>query len=277
MCLAALLFTCMNTMVKFLSPHFSSIEIVWARTLGHFLFMLALFVPQHGFSIVRSTRPGTQLSRSLLSITSTTLYFTALRQVSLADATAIGFLSPVLVTLLAAPMLGERIRASHLLTVLVGFVGVLIVVQPGTEVFRWGSLLIVASSTCFAMYQVLTRRVAQSDPAETSAIYSALLGSVLMSLLVPLFWTTPASWWQVAMLLVLGLFGGLGHYFVACSMACAPANLMSPFQYLQLIGAVMFGYFVFGDVPTIYTWIGAALIMGCGLYLGWYQSRKAIG
>ena len=277
MCLAALLFTCMNTMVKFLSPHFSSIEIVWARTLGHFLFMLALFVPQHGFSIVRSARPGTQLSRSLLSITSTTLYFTALRQISLADATAIGFLSPVLVTLLAAPMLGERIRAGHLLTVLLGFAGVLIVVQPGTEVFRWGSLLIVASSTCYAMYQVLTRRVAQSDPAETSAIYRALLGSVLMSLLVPLFWTTPAGWWQVAMLLVLGLFGGLGHYFVACSMACAPANLMSPFQYFQLMGAVMFGYFVFGDVPTIYTWIGAALIIACGLYLGWYQSRKAIG
>lgn len=274
MCAAAALFALMNAMVKVLSPQLSALQIVWARTLGHLIFIAALFIPKHGFAILRSQRPGTQFYRSLLQVASTLLYFSALAYLSLAEATAIGFLAPLIVTLLAAPMLGEKILPARLAVVLLGFVGVLIIVRPGSDVFQWASLLILASATCYATYQVLTRRVSGSDPAETSAIYSALLGSVLTSIAVPFVWTDPASLTQIAMLLALGVLGGLGHYCVACSVFNAPANIVSPFQYLQLFGAVVLGYWWFDSVPSVYTWAGAAIIIASGLFLGWSETRR---
>jgi drug/metabolite transporter (DMT)-like permease len=180
----------------------------------------------------------------------------------------------VFVTLLAIPMLGERVTPSRTFAVFAGFVGVLIVMRPGSEVFRWASLLILGSALCYAIYQVLTRRVAQADSPETSAVYSALLGTVLATLAVPLFWTTPERIFDVLVLSSLGILGGLGHYFVARAMLNAPANIVSPFQYFQLIGAVVLGYLLFGDLPTVYTWIGAAIIVGSGLFMGWNESRR---
>ncbi len=273
MCLAVCLFACMNTVVKLLSPHFSSVQIVWARTLGHLLFVLALFLPRNGLSILRSQQLGSQLGRSLLQVASTMLYFTALRSVPLAEATSIGFLAPMFVTLLAVPILGEKILPSRMMVVLVGFIGVLIIVRPGTEVFQWSSLLILGSSSCYATYQVLTRKVS-GDRAETSAIYSALLGGVITSVAVPFFWTTPVRTIDVFMLLCLGVFGGIGHFCVASAMRLAPANIMAPFSYAQLVSAGLLGYFVFGDLPSIYTWIGSAIIIASGLYLAWSESRR---
>jgi drug/metabolite transporter (DMT)-like permease len=259
--LAVFLFACMNTLVKLLSARLESVQIVWARTLGHFIFILLLFAPRHGWAVMRSRAPGTQAARSLLQLSSTTLYFIALVTVPLAEATAISFLSPLFVTLLAAPLLGEAIKANRMAVVLVGFVGVLVVVRPGSDLFQWSSLLILGSSLCYATYQVLTRRVSGGDRAETSAIWSAMLGSGLMSLAVPFFWTTPDRLTDVLMLLVLGVFGGLGHYCV------------SPFQYFQLLCAGLFGWLVFDAVPGMSTWLGAALIVGAGLYLGWSETR----
>ena len=202
------------------------------------------------------------------------LYFTALRTVPLAEATSISFLAPMLVTLLAVPMLGEKILPSRMVVVLVGFAGVLIIVRPGSEVFQWSSLLILGSSACYATYQVLTRKVSGTDRAETSAIYSALLGSVITSVAVPFFWTTPLRTADILMLLCLGVFGGIGHFCVASAMRLAPANIMAPFSYAQLVSAGLLGYLVFGDLPSIYTWIGSAIIVASGLYLAWSESRR---
>lgn len=272
---AVSLFSCMNTLVKLLSARLESVQIVWARTLGHFIFIGLLFLPRHGLRILRTPSPGTQFSRSLLQLCSTTLYFTALRTVPLAEATAISFLSPLFVTLLAVPFLGEPIRANRMIVVLVGFLGVLVVVRPGSDVFQWSSLLILGSSLCYATYQVLTRKVSGGDSAETSAIWSAMVGSVLMSLAVPFFWTMPDRLTDVLMLLALGVFGGLGHYCVARAMIDAPANIVSPFQYFQLVGAGLFGWLVFDNLPSISTWAGAAIIVASGLYLGWSETRRA--
>lgn len=275
MCAGVVLFACMNALVKLMGPHFSSPQLVWARTLSHLLFILALFMPRVGFAVFRTRQPGTQFLRSLLQIASTLLFFSALRFVPLAEATSISFLAPVLVTLLAAKMLGEPIRPSRLVVVFAGFAGVLIVVRPGSDVFQWASLLILGSATCYATYQVLTRRVTGTDSAEASAVYSALVGSVVMSLVVPYFWSDPTSAWQVVGLVTLGVLGGLGHYCVACALYNAPANIVSPFQYLQLVGAVILGYLLFDAVPTVYTGIGAVLIIASGLYLGWSETQRS--
>ena len=117
--------------------------------------------------------------------------------------------------------------------------------------------------------------MAGTDSAETSAIYSAMLGSLATSILVPFFWTTPVRLTDVIMMLSLGLFGAVGHYCVARAMGLAPANIMSPFQYVQLLGAGLLGYLVFGNLPSVYTWIGSSIIVASGLYMGWTESRRA--
>jgi drug/metabolite transporter (DMT)-like permease len=154
------------------------------------------------------------------------------------------------------------------IAVIVGFVGVLIVIRPGAAVFQWASLLIVGSAGCFAMYQVLTRRVVGYDAPETSVVYSALVGSLLMSVVVPFFWKTPVSLADVLLLGSLGVLGGLGHYCVARAMTYAPANFLSPFQYWQMVGSVAVGYFLFSEMPDTFTWLGAALIIAAGVYVG---------
>jgi drug/metabolite transporter (DMT)-like permease len=209
-----------------------------------------------------------QFFRSCMLIGSTFLFFTAIKVVPIAQAASISFTAPLIVVMLAGPMLGERIPLSRVVAVIVGFVGVLVVIRPGSEVFQWASLLIVASAGCFAVYQILTRRVAGFDAPATSAIYSVLVGTLLMTLIVPFGWTTPGSWIDVLLLGSLGVTGGLGHYCVARSLTYAPANLLSPFQYWQMVGAVVVGYLLFAEVPDAFTWVGTALIVAAGLYIG---------
>lgn len=268
MCLTGTFFPIMNGIAKLMSRDYTSEQVVWARTVSHLVFVLILFMPKSGWRIVLTRRPGVQFTRSCLLMGSTFLFFTAIKSVPIAQAAAISFTAPLIVVLLAGPMLGETIRLSHAMAVLVGFVGVLVVIRPGGELFQWASLLIVGSACCFAIYQILTRRVAGVDSPETSVVYSALVGSVLMSAIVPFSWRTPDTSTDVLLLGSLGVFGGLGHYCVARAMTCAPANFLAPFQYWQMIGSVAVGYLLFAEIPDTLTWIGASLVIAAGIYVG---------
>ncbi|MCM5570409.1 DMT family transporter [Burkholderiaceae bacterium FT117] len=265
---AASLFPVMNGLAKLMSQGYSSEQVVWARTVSHLVFMLALFVPKAGWRVVRTRRPGVQFLRSCMLIGSTFLYFTALKYVPMAQAASISFTAPLIVVMLAGPILGEKVTLSRIAAVLAGFAGVLVVIRPGSAVFQWASLLILGTATCYAIYQILTRRVAGFDPPETSAVYSALVGSLLMSLVVPFSWRTPTSATDALLLVSLGVIGGLGHYCVARAMTYAPANFVSPFQYWQMIGSVAVGYLLFAEVPDAFTWLGAAMIIAAGIYVG---------
>lgn len=278
MCIAASLFPAMNGVAKLMSQDYSSEQVVWARTISHLVFMLALFVPQSGWAIVRTRRPGVQFFRSCMLIVSTFLFFTAIKFVPIAQAASISFTAPLIVVMLAGPMLGEKVTLARVLAVIAGFIGALVVIRPGSAVFHWASLLILGSACCFAIYQVLTRRVAGFDAPATSAVHSALVGSVLMSIVVPFSWKTPDSWTAVLLLGSLGVLGGLGHYCVARALTYAPANLLSPFQYWQMVGSVAVGYLLFAEVPDAFTWLGTALIIAAGLYVGIREhSEKTVG
>ena len=148
------------------------------------------------------------------------------------------------------------------------------IIRPGTELFHWASLFAVASAAGYAVYQVLTRRIAGIDPPETSTIYSSVVGGFGMFLVLPFVWRTPESLRDILYFCSLGVLGGLGHYFVARALTNAPANIVSPFQYMQLLGSVAVGYVFFGDFPDFLGWVGAAIIVAAGLYIGWSQ-RKA--
>lgn len=274
MCMASSLFPVMNGLVKVLSATYPSEQIIWARTASHLLFVLLLFGPRFGPRIFRTVRPGVQLSRSLVLLASTTFFFSGVKFIPLAEAASISFMAPFVVALLALPVLGERVSPGRLAAIGVGFLGVLIVIRPGSDVFRWASLLIVGSAVCYATYQILTRRVAGHDRPETSVVYSALVGTAVMSAIVPFSWVMPVSVSDALLLASLGVFGGLGHYCVAQAMTYARASVVSPFQYWQMVGSVLVGYLLFGEMPDFYTWLGAAVIIGSGLFIGWRETRE---
>ncbi|MBL0898106.1 MAG: DMT family transporter, partial [Reyranella sp.] len=171
--------------------------------------------------------------------------------------------------LLAWPLLGERITIFRMAAVVVGFGGVLIVIRPGSAVFQWASLLLLGSAVCYAIYQILIRRLAGVDQPATSIFYSVLLGAIIMSIWLPFVWKLPVSWTDWALLCSLGVFGALGHYCVAKAMTYASANFVAPFNYTQMIGSVIVGYLMFAEVPDLYTWVGTAVIVGAGLMVGW--------
>ncbi len=274
--LATALFVIMNTGVKLLRAHLPTVELIWARTLGHTLFIFAIFGPSHGgWRLLITRKPGTQLARSLLLLTSTSFFFTALGFVPLADATAVSFTSPLVVAALAGPMLAERVRFGHWIAIGAGFLGALIVIRPGAAGANPYLLLVIANSCCYAVYQVLTRRMAGFDRPETSVTYSALVGTLVLSAVVPFYWQTPDRLSHWLILLVIGVLGGLGHYFVARALMWGPASVMAPFHYVQLIGAAAMGYLVFADVPSVWTWVGAGVIIASGLYIAWRETQRA--
>ncbi|MDI3306017.1 MAG: DMT family transporter [Acetobacteraceae bacterium] len=273
MCSAGLMFPVMNGVAKTLGADYSSLQISWARAFGHILFMLAAFLPRYGVGMLRTKRPGLQLVRSCCLLTSNLCTFFAIIFIPIADAAAISLTAPLIVALLAWPMLGERTTAARVAALAVGFLGVLIVIRPGTAVFHWATLFILASATCYAVYQILTRRIAGTDSPETSAIYSSAAGAFGLLLVLPFVWKTPASLFDLLLFCSMGTLGALGHYCVARAMTYAPANIVSPFQYFQLLGSVAVGWLFFSDLPDVFTWLGAAIIVASGLYIGWNQTR----
>jgi drug/metabolite transporter (DMT)-like permease len=273
-CGAGILFPVMNGFAKFLGSDYNSIQVSWARAFGHIVFMMATFVPRYGLGMLRTRRPVFQVGRSALLSLSNLSFFFAIVYIPIAEAACISLTAPLVVALLAWPLLGERTTKGRLIALGIGFVGVIVVIRPGTELFHWATLGVVVSATSYALYQIMTRMVATVDTPETSAIYSSIFGSFGLLFVMPFVWKTPETLRDIALFCSLGVLGAMGHYFVARALQLAPANVVTPFQYFQLIGSVVVGYFFFGNFPDVLTWVGAAIIVGAGLYIGWSQTRS---
>lgn len=269
---AGLLFPVMGGFAKLLGQDYSSLQISWARAFGHIIFLTALFMPRMGLSLFRTRRPLLQLFRSAMLFTSNLNFFFAISFIPLAKAAAISLAAPLIVAALAWPMLGERTTRARVVALLIGFIGVLVVIRPGTALFHWASIFVLISATAYGVYQILTRRIAAIDSPETSALYSAFVGGFGMLLVLPFVWQTPASLLDVGLFIGVGVLGALGHYCVARAFGYAPANMLSPFQYFQLLGSVAVGWLLFSEFPDAVTWVGAAIIVGSGLYIGWSQT-----
>ena len=275
MVLAMALLPCLNAAAKYLGHGYSTIEIVWARYAGHFAYMVAVFLPQRGLRLFYTERLSTQVLRSALLLSATGVYFTALHYTELPTAAVISFVSPFITTALAGVMLGEQVGAHRWAAVAVGFLGALFILRPGSGVVHLASFLVLISATCNALYQILTRRLAARDSAETSNTYIAVVGFALSSLLLPLVWEAPRSLLDFLLLTSLGIFGGFGHYFIVKALEWGPAAVVAPLNYGQLIGTVIIGYLAFGEFPDAATWFGAVVIIASGLYIFYRERRRA--
>ncbi len=273
-CGSGVVFPIMNGFAKTLGAEYPSIQVSWARAFGHVVFLLCAFLPRHGLQLLRTKRPLAQLARSSLLFTSNLCFFFAITFIPIAEAASISQTAPLIIALLAWPMLGERTTLPRVVALLVGFVGVVIVIRPGTAVFHWASLFVLISATCYGLYSILTRQIAAIDSPETSAVLSSVVGAFVMLAVLPFIWVTPHGFATIAMFCSMGVLGALGHYCVAKALKLAPVNIVTPFQYFQLIGSVIVGYVGFGDLPDALTWLGATIIVASGLWLGWSQTRK---
>ncbi len=273
MALAMALIPCLNASAKYLGQRYATVEIVWARYAGHFVYMIVAFLPRHGLRLFATSRLRLQVLRSALLVTATGVYFTALHWTELPTAAIISFVSPFMMTALAGIMLGEAIGARRWVAVVVGFLGALLILRPGSGAVQSASFLVLISAACNAFYQILTRSLAARDSAETSNTYIAVVGFLLTSLVVPFFWRTPQAPLDIALFIGLGIFGGFGHYFIVKALEWAPASVIAPLNYGQLVGTVLIGYGVFAEFPDLWTWCGASIIIGSGLYMFLSENR----
>jgi drug/metabolite transporter (DMT)-like permease len=267
MCAGVALFPLMNASVKLLTAGYPVVEIIWARFTGHLIVMLIVFLPQYGRRLIATRRPLVQIGRSLLMLVSNGVFVLAIGKVPLATASAIGFTSPLIVTALSVPLLREQVGWRRWSAVCVGFAGALLIIRPGHALADPAVLLLLASSAAYALYQIATRWVMAHDSPATGIIFAALVGSLATTTVLPFVFVMPRSLFDLALFLALGCLGGLGHFFVIKAFQAAPAAVIAPLGYIELIGTTILGYLIFGNFPDALTWVGALIIIASGLYI----------
>ena len=275
-CCAVFCFSILDGMIKSMAPRLPIPFLVWARWTFQVIAMLIWLAPSMGRGIVRTQRLGMQLARGALLIASSLCFMSALKFLPLADATALNFLSPTLVMLLAVVFLDERLTRARVAFVVAGVAGMLMIVKPGADLFQGASLLALGSATCYAVFQILTRVLALEDPRVT-LFYPALVGSVFLTFAWLFFGSLiDLTWMDLGMLAAMGVLGTAGHFLFILAFQRAPASAVTPFTFLQLVFATLIGWLAFNHFPDNLTLFGMAVIAASGLLLTWYERRQRV-
>ena len=268
-------FTAVDVTVKVLSQRYPVPLLVWARWAVQTLLIVALFAPGRRLDLVRTRRLPMQLVRGAVLIGSSVCFFSSLRFLPLAEATALNYTSPILVTLMSAWLLGERLTRSRWAFVAAGFVGMLLVVRPGSDMLTPTALFAVGAAFLYATFQILTRKLAGED-LMALMMYPSLVGTGVLSLIVPFF--IDATWYPVAdtvAFVCIGILGFTGHLFFIRAFQRASASAIAPFTYTQLLWSTLAGWLVFGTFPDGWTLAGILVIAGSGIILTWYERWRA--
>lgn len=265
--LAALfLFACLDATAKHLSYTYAIPLLVWARYTLHCLLMTVFLAPSLRWRLVATRRPLAQVVRALMLVGTTGFCMASFRLMPLAETTSIVFVTPLAVSLLAGPILGERVGPLRWTAVIAGFAGVLLIARPGGDLSAGGISFALAAAACYTVYQLQTRLLSPTESTLTMLFYTALVGTVAMTLALPWFWRGPLpTLGDTLLIATLGLYGGTGHYLLTRAFRITPVSTLSPFQYSQLIWAILLGWLVFGDLPDGPTALGMAVIAGSGL------------
>jgi len=259
------MFAAVDAQGKLLTDTLHPIQIAWSRQFGLLLGVMVMLAIR-GAGVLRTQRPYLQIFRGSLAAVSATLFITAVAFVPLADAIAVAFVAPFVVTILGALVLGESVGIRRWTAVTIGFVGAMIVIRPGLGVVHPAVLLVVLAAAFFALRQILSRILSGSESTATTVAYTALAGSLLLSLPLPFIWRWPETTLEVALLISVGVLAALGELLVIKALEVAQAVVIAPMQYTLLLWGTIYGYLIFAELPDLWTWIGAAIIMATGLY-----------
>jgi drug/metabolite transporter (DMT)-like permease len=276
MCAALAVFSVLDASAKWIADHMDALQGVWARYAVSVVFVMAIINPWSRPGVMTTRAPKLQAIRSLMLLLSTVFNFLALQYLQLAEAMTLVFAAPLLIALLSGPFLGEWPGPRRLAAIAVGFLGVLIVMRPGVGGLHPAAFLTLAGVVCYAFYNLLTRKLASVDSSETTMVYSGVAGIVLMTPLMPLIWTTPASPLIWAVMLLMGACGAFGHWMVIGAHRRAPAAVLAPLMYTQLVWMLILGWLVFGQWPDRWTLAGGAVVVASGLYIIYRERVRGI-
>jgi len=274
--IAVSFFALLDAVAKYLSKFYPVPGIVWARYFFQALLMLLVLGPRLGMGLWRTNRPGLQLARGTVLVCASLTFFTALSLMPLAETSAISFTAPLILMALSVPLLRERVDGPAWIAVWLGFFGVVLIIRPGTGVFTWVALLPLCTAFFNASYQLLTRKLSGIDSTLPTLFYGGLIGAVIMSCILPFYWVTPQSVFHAFLYVMLGVLAGIGHFVLIKAFDHAPASLLAPFIYVQVVAVLLLGYLVFDSFPDAWSLTGMAIIVASGIFMATRQAQRML-
>lgn len=272
--LAVACFAVLDTAVKYVGAFVPVLVAVWFRYVFQAVAVTAFMLPVRGRRLLHTAHPRFQLLRGALLLTVSALSFVAVQFMPVGEFTAFVMTTPLVVTLLAALFLKERVSLLRWLLVGGGFLGALLVVQPGGASFGWATLLPLAMVVTYAWFQILTSRLARTEDPMTMHFYTGWVGALIASAVLPLVWQAMPNATSFALLCLVGLMGTVGHFLLILAFARAPASTLTPYLYAQIGFAMLCGWLVFDHIPGSLELAGIALIVVCGASASWLTARE---
>ncbi len=268
-------FAVLDTTTKFVSAGVPLLMALWFRYFFQAVATTVVVLPLRGLSVLRTAHPKFQCLRGMLLLISSLLAFLSLKYMPVAEFTAIGAIVPLVITLLAATALGEKVSALRWSLVLGGFAGTLIIIRPGGENFSWPMLFPFGLVISNAWFQVLTSKLARTEDPLTLHLYTGWIGTLLASLALPFVWTSLPSWSLWGWLVLMGVAATVGHFLLILAYMRAPAATLTPYLYAQIAFAMLGGWIAFSHVPDRWSMAGMALIAACGAAGAWLTARES--
>ena len=259
-------FGMLDSVAKLLTQGYHPLQVTWGRFAFAFLFVLPFAIRLGVRGQLRSQRPGLQVLRASLLAVCNFMFIIAIATMQLAEVQAIAFVAPLLVTVLAAVTLGERVGPRRLAAVAIGLLGVVVILRPGSGLLNWAAFFALAQAVGSAVFHLVTRAIAAHDPPQLTFVHTSTVGAMAASLFVPLVWQWPSAtdWLLMA---ITGVAGALGHLFMIEAFRRAEAASLAPYMYLQLPWITFVGWLMFGHLPDGWTILGAAIVIGSGIYV----------
>jgi drug/metabolite transporter (DMT)-like permease len=268
-------FAALDTTTKYVTASVPVLMALWFRYIFQAAATTAVVWPGRGLRVLRTAHPKFQCLRGVLLLLSSLFAFLSLKFMPVGEFTAIVMITPLVVTLLAATSLGEKVSPLRWLLVAGGFFGTLVIIRPGGEDFDWTLLLPLCLVASNAWFQVLTSKLARTEDPVTMQFYTGWVGALLATLALPFVWSTPTAWWQWACLLLMGLAATVGHFLLILAYARTPAATLTPYLYAQIGFAMIGGWLVFAHVPDRWSLLGIALVAVCGAAGAWLTVRES--
>jgi drug/metabolite transporter (DMT)-like permease len=265
--LCYLLFSLLDGSAKWLVGSMPVIMVVWLRFVTHAVFGGAVLLPIRGKALFRTRHVRWHLVRALMFMAMTGINFWALQYLQLTVTASIFFSVPIMIALASAVLLNEKLDAGRWSAIVAGFAGVLIIIRPWGAEFHPAMIASVVNAILYAVFLMMTRRLAAYDSPETIQYLPALGAAIGLAPFAIAAWESPSGWLEWTVACLLGVLGGFGHYLLALAHRYAPSSVIAPFLYQQVIYMALFGYVVFGDLPSPGLWTGAAIVITSGLYL----------
>ncbi len=259
------LFAATDAIAKLLTETLSPLQIVWSRQCG-LMVGIVFFIAVRGLKVLRTTQLALQIGRGALAAFSAALFIVAVSYVPLADAVAITFVAPFMVTVMGAVILKEPVGIRRWVAVITGFIGTLIIIRPGLGVIHPAAFLLIIAATLFAIRQILSRVLAGGDNTSTTVAYTGIVSWTLLCIPLPFVWQTPQTVTQFALLAAVAVFAAFAETLVIMALDTAQAVVVAPVQYSLLIWSTIYGFLIFGQLPDMWTFVGSIIIVATGLY-----------